>query len=41
MKLAYPEIPQDGWFTNWAMDIISGGDKELRDILTYKPTQDF
>jgi hypothetical protein len=28
-----PRIPEKGWFTDTAMDIISGGDKELADLL--------
>jgi hypothetical protein len=28
-----PRIPEEGWFTDKAMDIIAGGNKELADLL--------
>lgn len=28
-----PRIPEEGWFTDTAMDIVSGGDKELAALL--------
>ena len=36
IEVAMPEIPEDGWFSNWAANIISGGDKDLEEVLTRK-----
>lgn len=37
IKVQPPEIPEDGFFTNWAANIIAGGDDdELFQLFTGK-----
>lgn len=28
-----PKMPDENWFTDWGLDIISGGDESLRELL--------
>jgi hypothetical protein len=33
IEVPQPEIPEKGWFSNWAARIVAGDDEELEDIL--------
>lgn len=33
IEVEYPKIPEDGWFKDWALDIITGGDEGLKSAL--------